>query len=407
MTFYKAYKILVEDTLEKLQKYIHDAGMAFLNNDEIEELLTDYPLDQNTLVYRGLHFDSKEDFTKFISTIKNNKIVFKGYSSWSPDRLTGMSFALTKPTNDIRLLGKDFFSAREERIRKKDYLAGYGVVLSTVAHANQAIDVSDTGLGQESEIIIPAGSFTVKVDKILRPHEDTAKEVDINQYIQAQRGLNPQDEKLEYSLMQYILQNYESHLTDKSKRHLFLMFAGTLNNLKVGFKTSGKPRYSNNIVNQGHDSDLYDENPEANIYAKDRYVTGKPEIQIKFFIENLNNNLIYYMPLFLESDRKRVKDKITKVIFDLAQKTIKLREKYQKKYDIFFEGDIKHVYMYLDKHAQEMLSKALNYTAASMYSNLNSQNYLDKINSILDPQKKRDAIKQYTDNITKLLQKIS
>lgn len=404
------YKLLLENAISNLEKYVYDAGARFLSSKDIEDLLKDYPLEKNILVYRGLFFHTREEFEDFLSKIKNNKIEIESYSSWSPSMSTGKQFALTKPTNNIMLLGREFFKKEDERHKKRDYTQGYGVVLSTVAHKGQAIDVNRTSVGQESEVILPKGKYTVKVVKTFLPHEEASKSIDINSYIQSQRGLSNKDDKdLQYSLMQHILQNYNEKLTDKSRKYLFYMFSSNLNNLEVVFKEPEGPSFRDDITNPGHYPTLYSTR-EKKLNAqhnKERYVTGKPSITIPFSIKNLNNNLIYYMPLFLEEDRERVKEKITDVMFDLAEKTIEYRNKYEKKYDIFFEGEVRHLQPYLDKNIIEMVAKGLNSTIGSIYSYMNSKTYLDRINSIKDPEKKRDAMYHYTDTLKRLLQKIS
>jgi hypothetical protein len=407
MNLLEIYKLIVEDALKNLEKYVYDAGSGFLSPSDIEYLLKKYSIDNNALVYRGLFFNSKEGFLEFLKKINNNRLELKTYSSWDTTKSGAEQFARTKPTNNIMLLGRDFFRGEDERKKKREYTQGYGVILQTVAHKGKAIDVRETGKAQENEIILPAGKYVVKVAQVFKPHGDNVQSIDINQYIQSQRGMkNAADGNIEYSLMEYILHNFKDDITDKSKEYLYYMFSGTLNSMEVKFGTNeaGTEYYTDTLMNPGY-YDRYGNKDKDT--PKQRYVTGKPELKIGIRLTNFNYNLLYYLPLFKEEDQKKLKQIFTDLMFEVADGTMTYRKKYEKKYDVYFIAEwLNSVKPLLDKHIIEMLNKGLNSTVGKVYSQM-SHSEVDKINNIKDPKAKKEALDRYMENMKKLLQKIA
>jgi hypothetical protein len=124
------------------------------------ELLERYPF-KGGIVFRGLHFDSQEQYENFISNINNGFLELSESSSWTRFKETAADFAHTKksyfPTPDL-------MNAESKRRNSGEHMTGYaGVVLKTNIKPNIAIDVNLSEFAKEDEIILPKGKYKVDI----------------------------------------------------------------------------------------------------------------------------------------------------------------------------------------------------------------------------------------------------
>lgn len=387
----------------KLAAYIYDAGVGYLNSDDVEYLLSSYPNKKKVLAYRGLFFKSAEGYKKFIENIKSNKLEFNSYSSWTRSKSTAEQFALTKPTNNIMLLGREFFKAEDERRKVKDYTQGYGIIIETIIRPNQGIDVNSIPhIGQEDEIILSKGTYTIKVIKTFKPHRSGVKDIkDLNVYIQKQRQIKSGfGQSMEYSMLEHILANYEDLLTDKSRRHLYYMFSGELNSCSWKYKTVNMDRYEA-ISAIGKTISAYGREE----IKDDEYLGGKKQKKTSIYLDGFNNNLFIYYDLLLPKHQSIVTNVIETKCFELIETLENLHSDISRTH--FFE-----IYTYngfkkfLNSNITTKLNGLLNKSVGTLYHELNSRESINKINS-LSGQDQQDAINDMVDDFKKLFKNIN
>jgi len=402
----KLADLIFEDygAIASLKKYVYDAGVGFLSKSDVNELLYDYPTTKRHFAYRGLFFNSRNKFDLFIEKIKNNRIELQNYSSWTRSKSTAFQFSLTRPTNNIALLGRSFFRGEDERREKNEYTQGYGVILATAIPAGKAIDVNAVpDVGQEDELILPSGKYVVKIIKIYKPHGESVKGiVDINAWIQKQRGMRAEWEKdIDYSMMQYILKNYVDEIDLKSKKHLFRLFSGAIGRFEWRLEMQEWNDGSNRIRKLNQRSGW-----SGNDLSVDDYFTGKLEGKINIRTKFMNYNLIYYMPLFTPQDAEKVRAFANKKIAELIILAKKARAKYQNDYDLFFtmRGG-KGLLSIADRSLVSKLNKIINADIGKVYRALNSKQTIDKINSMSGEDQGR-AIQTMIDNMNNLFKKM-
>jgi hypothetical protein len=145
---------------QAIDKYTYDPMHMFEIVRVWKEAINIYPLDSDTKVYRGINFSSKEEYEKFIESIKNNTLTTNYKTSWSPNKDVAEQFAITKPSY-MEFMSRENWKQISEA--EHEYITGFrGVVLTTVAKSNKCIDLRKCKYGKEPEIILPEGNYKVK-----------------------------------------------------------------------------------------------------------------------------------------------------------------------------------------------------------------------------------------------------
>lgn len=161
------------------------------------ELLERYPYEGGT-IYRGLHFDSQEEYESFINMLDNQYIELTDSSSWTRFKETAKDFAHSKksyfPTQDL-------MHAELQRRETGEHMTGYGgIVLKTTIKSNKAIDVNLSEFAKEDEIILPKGKYKVTIDFKAEPFN--RKYNDINQaFIDLKRNDKKSKQIIEWLLL--------------------------------------------------------------------------------------------------------------------------------------------------------------------------------------------------------------
>lgn len=233
------YNEIIREDLERLEKYVRNNG--YLSSDYVTELSHQYPFDGGHL-YRGLHFDTQEQYEAFLEKIKDGKLSLASTSSWTKHKDTAKSFSLMKMTYnpDLAIMKAD--AARHE---VGDYMPGFeGIVIKTTVSPGGGLDVTKTKIGAEEEVILPPGTYAVEiVDRsipYLRQYDDLEKVKTL------MRNVIDQDDKGDK--LTYILQSWFPRLDDKDKSEIAdWMHSELLNDIDgdmIYFKKtewSGKP----------------------------------------------------------------------------------------------------------------------------------------------------------------------
>ena len=88
----------LSDADKALYNYTLNPMHIYEVHGEFDELLSLYANKKSMTVYRGLNFETKEKYDKFISNIQDGNINIKNISSWTPHKKTAEQFAVTRPS---------------------------------------------------------------------------------------------------------------------------------------------------------------------------------------------------------------------------------------------------------------------------------------------------------------------
>lgn len=205
------YSELMEETLDRLARYVQNNG--YLSSEYVIGLSRQYPYDGGDL-YRGLHFDTQEQYDSFLGKIANGEFTTASTTSWTKDQQTAKSFSLMKMTYvpDLAIMKAD--AARHE---VGDHMPGFeGIVIKTTVPQGTGLDVTKTKIGAESEVILPPGTYPIEiVDRsipYLRQFDELEKVKNLMRNVIDQ---NDRGDKLTY-----ILQSWFPKLDDNSKTEL-------------------------------------------------------------------------------------------------------------------------------------------------------------------------------------------
>lgn len=160
--------------LTLLKAYVKN-NKAKLSNSTVKTLIKEYPLEEDSVVYRGLNFDSQEEYDVFIDQIKNGYIKTDGPSSWSRSKGTARQFAKTKPSYMEFMSAASMMGIKNSK-DAHEHVVGYrGVILKTTAKMNECLDVNKTPFDAEDEILIPAGKYKVEYEDLLKSSDKIKK----------------------------------------------------------------------------------------------------------------------------------------------------------------------------------------------------------------------------------------
>lgn len=136
-----------------------------------------YPLKhRNSMIFRGINFDTKEQYEEFMFKIKDGQYTFSEISSWTLDYKKAVSFARfimkgTRGNEEIRR------NALMEMAEKKANITGYkGIVLGMNVYRKMVLcDISHEGIANrdEEEIILLQGTYPVTIMQVIEKKEGT------------------------------------------------------------------------------------------------------------------------------------------------------------------------------------------------------------------------------------------
>lgn len=380
----------------QLAKYVYAAEYAYLDTDVLNQLMLQYSNTKKHLAYRGLFFNDKDSYLEFMSKIQNGSISLRGYTSWTRSISTAEQFALTKPTNNILLLGREFFKAEDERHKVKDYTQGYGIILQTIIRPGTAIDVSTVPhVGQEDELILTSSNVKCKVVKIFKPHRDSVQDIqDLNKWILTQRSLKG-TEKLQYSMLEHILTNYEETLNEKSRRFLFMMFSGTIDKMQPVFREDSTWHYDK-ILKPGTDSSKFSHGK----WDDDALINNREQSTYSIYISRLNYNMLMYYDIFVDEHKRKIDVAMERLGRKLIDDIHTHRN--DETTDVFYKlYNAEAIYKHMSTETSGAIKRLLTQTVATYYQKLNSKETVDSINK-LSGSAQRQAIDNLVDSYKKL-----
>jgi hypothetical protein len=351
-----------------LRKYTYEGIDKWPSESIVKQLVNRYPIKEDTVVYRGMNFSTKEDWDLFYNNLKDNKETLNcsGVSSWSTSVETAEQFALTKPSY---FLSKGTLHDYGIAQKTGERLSGYrGIIISTTLHAGQGIDVNASQHAHESEIIALSGEYLISVFRILKQfkHSIEERDIDINSVIMntSKSVFSSKNSDEQLALFKYILQNHREQLNKKSRKHLFSLYFP-------------KNPYTVNIIDLKDTKNWQSDHKLSTVFDK-KIIMG-----FSFIVFILAND-----GLFEHEDLNKLRvlgNKIVDKYVDLI--------KTEPNAKIVTEGGIKLVAEFVHRSHDIQNISILN-----KYEQMNSKKEIDKINSLND----RDKIKAIDDYITRI-----
>ena len=360
---------------EWLKKYTYEPFDKYPDESIIKQLIKLYPQDGEQILYRGLNFSTKELYDEFMNNISNGKITTNGISSWSPSKTQAEQFAITKPSYT---LSYSTLSSYDEMEKQHENVSGYrGVIL--VTKASNGIDVNKSKFAKESEVILPAGTYPVKVIQVKkfkdqfadgdRTLESTMKEI-VTSY--KQKTINDNITQLK----RYVLKNYSEEIkhSEKFKEQLFLMAVGFIKKEQTPISISvDKDRF------------FKDHLPKTDVRIRAKY--GLFDLAEQGFIP------------------KKYEGLVVKYANSILSEALKAVNKYKDEENVAFSfRELPYVAKYSTK--PELLTKIQKIIMVDKYNKLNSMDATKKINS-LSGKDQRKAINNQIEQLKRLFGQFS
>lgn len=209
-----------------LKQYVISQGYSFEVESNFDELMSRYPVTEKLNIYRGILFDDKESYDKFIKSYDGTSIKLNGISSWSKNIRIAKTFAVTKPVSDMAFMDQSSMSSISKQSKQGERLAGYrGIIMATkIDKNNKAIDVGKSKYDKESEVILAPG--TIQVDRIveIKSFKDILdQDITADDFILTMKKKDLTRESDVRSLYQYILK-HKIELSDEARHHLYTLF---------------------------------------------------------------------------------------------------------------------------------------------------------------------------------------
>lgn len=204
-----------------LKAYIKDPSNKHWLIDYADELLDLYGNSTPLKLYRGLNFDTKEDYDKFINSISDGKIkIVNNASSWTRSISTARQFAKTKPSY-MEFMSSEKMKLISKAQKEREYVVGYrGVILEIDINKGEGVDTKETPFAAEDEVIIFKGEYKCKYHE-LKKNSDRIKEEGLDALLdeieKAQESDDKRTENYNETLLQKIIHDHRDELTDKMK----------------------------------------------------------------------------------------------------------------------------------------------------------------------------------------------
>lgn len=370
----------LDDSDRWLHNYTHKEQKWGATEDIVADLLDKYANDEELTIYRGMNFDTEEEFNEFMKTIEEGKRTStKGISSWSPSRHTAWTFAITRPTY---FLNMELMRAEDKKSKEREYMIGYrGVILKTTIKPGQGIDVRKSNHGAESEVILPKGKYDIEIEEV-KPFKDMIKEQDPNKVVM---GLTQEDidkDSFNAQFFKYMV-FHATNFDDGSREHLFKMFV-----------PKQKPKV---------------ELRKTRDYG---YRNDKKRTQIGIELDGMPWQLFMYDKVLGDKYKPKLKKISNEILKELTKALAKDPDFEQTR----IESGLGFLMTKMREYADPSVVKKYQDTVRGRlgaeyrkYSNddVATPDKVREINNIKDPDKKRQAIDDYAKELERILQNIA
>ena len=358
-------------TLQGLDKWPSD---GILNR-----LIKKYGVEKPTTVYRGMNFDDKEDYDKFINDLKSNQGVlsFGSITSWTRNKGTAEQFAITRPTY---YLSRELMMAHDEMSKNRERMIGYrGIILETVVGVKQGIDTSKSRHAKEDEIIVIPGKYKIRI------HQEVKKFKDI---------MDDRDETLESILENVLKEKQEGKLSEYYRKFYDYVKHHYADNIRSNDKLK-------NIVYEVFKSGLREHKSLSDLIEIREPQQGYLERATKMYEVDIS----FAQGIFYLANQGFVPDDKIPEIEKYANKVVSAFEKSLSKYsgpEYFYSlGALKILEPWISDPGR--IKKIYNTQIGKAYNLMNSRERIREINKITDPEERRLTIRKFTEVIEKIL----
>ena len=221
------YQRIADPSLKWLAQYTYENLNKWPGAHIVQDLLHRFPCDAG-VIYRGMNFYTQEKYDEFMQQFKGAQtasIEFGSITSWSESKSEALQFAVTQPTY---FLNREVMVAHGEMQAQKERLSGYrGIILSMQVAQGEGIDVNKSGVGHESEVILPPGMHSITIHEQIKKYADQIvdKDVDINQAILSMKVPDMKKSTGDsHSLFDYVMHHHVQELNSQARDHLFQLF---------------------------------------------------------------------------------------------------------------------------------------------------------------------------------------
>lgn len=334
---------LFMDISHILRRYTKDE-VPIYDERVFNEMLAEWPNEEDITVYRGINFSTKERYEDFLKELKETG----GYQSsecagFSPRYDTAYDFSTTTktyfPTMEVVI-------EEAKRNVQGEKIAGYcGVILTAIAPHGTVIDVNSSGQGVESEVLFrPNQLIKCEVVKIKSFKELVrSKDFNINEYVKEHAGKDD-------DLLEYLVINKNKTITDDNCQLLLEKYLEKFNKTKTGFKTEELLVIEDNIV----------------AVNRTNYRFGEESKVIKIYVPDTKYFENY------ELLRKPQRQQVTEIANDVISHVFDLHLQYRDKTPIDYSS-LKSITPYLNKENKELYTRMIGYKQKETYDNHNDK----------------------------------
>lgn len=364
------YNKIKEPALRWLAQFTYENKGKNPPVEYLTKLIKKYPNRSGT-IYRGLNFYTQQSWQDFFDKFQQGqaRLGFSGVSSWSQDLTTAEQFAVTQPTYQLNPQVMTAYGIQQSR---KEALSGYrGVILKMHLDAGQAIDVDASGVGHESEIVVPPGTYEVKIDRVIKKYEHQLqdKDTNINQVVLNTTRADLKTSSSEHTFFDYVIHHHVKELSPKAQAHLFSLYAPP----------------------KGAQPFVYDVDTSQN------YLTKKDHIRFVYRVPSWR--------LFELASQGAFNSQQIKKIQNLGKQIINQALPVVREYAALATDFDPRLLKFIGKISQDnRIDIAIQQVVSKRVQELNNQ--VRDINKIQDPQAKSKAIEDYKNELTGLLQRV-
>lgn len=369
------YGRISDPALRWLAKYTYENLDKYPPREYLDQLLNEFPCEAGTY-YRGMNFYSQQAWDKFISKFDGQSeqvLEMNGVSSWTNSAGSAEQFAVTQPTY---FLNREVMVAADVQRKTKERLSGYrGVILSTHVNQGAGIDVNATGVGHESEVVLPPGKYMIRIHHVIKRYEHqladgetTPEQVILNT---TKESLKSKSDLTDHSFFDYVMHHYKDQLSDQARKHIYSLYA----------PEPTKPIF------------VYQAEPTAS------YGTPTNKVRLDVWTPALPLFRLYEQGLFTDP---KIKNKIVSMARMVLKQALPVLEKYIAQAEHYNPGILRLTAQVAGQEPllQAVISKTVGAEIRKVQAGVRD------INKIADPDKKMAAIRQHGEDMAALLKMV-
>ena len=221
------WRSISDPALSWLAKYTYENLDKWPGSEIIQSLQERFPADAG-VIYRGINFYTQDEHDKFMSQFgdaRETDMLFGGVTSWTRSERGAEQFAITQPTY---FLNREVMVAHGRMRDERERLAGYrGLILGMHLPAQVGIDVDASGVGHESEIVVPPGTYHIFIHRVIKKYADQLRDADttVDRVILQTTRADLSTTQTNASFLDHVLHHHLDKLSPQARAHLFKLYA--------------------------------------------------------------------------------------------------------------------------------------------------------------------------------------